>query len=53
MLSYVLQVRLLEHESPTVVTPALRIIGNLVTGDDHQVRVPTLARPHAIVSGNE
>ena len=32
-------VELLQHPSPAVQTPALRTIGNLVTGDDLQVRV--------------
>jgi hypothetical protein len=40
-----LQVRLLEHESPTVVTPALRVVGNLVTGDDRQTQQVCDARP--------
>jgi len=31
-------VRLLGHESPTVQTPALRVIGNIVTGDDFQTQ---------------
>jgi hypothetical protein len=31
-------VELLQHPSPAVQTPALRTIGNLVTGDDMQVR---------------
>jgi hypothetical protein len=28
------------HPSPLVVTPALRSVGNIVTGDDIQTQVP-------------
>jgi HEAT repeat protein len=38
-------VELLDHENPTVQTPALRVIGNIVTGDEAQteavLRCPT------------
>ena len=31
-------VQLLDHETPTVQTPALRVIGNIVTGDENQTQ---------------
>lgn len=37
--------RLLEHEAANVVTPALRTVGNLVTGDDLQTQQVLDARP--------
>lgn len=40
-----LQVRLLEHESPSVAKPALRVVGNLVTGDNLQTQQVCDARP--------
>eukprot|EP01043_Picozoa_sp_COSAG02_P051146 COSAG02_NODE_5349_length_4409_cov_1.517633_3_plen_103_part_00 len=43
--SYVSQVRLLEHEQSCIVTPALRVVGNLVTGDDYQTQQVCDARP--------
>ena len=45
-----LQVRLLEHELPTIVTPALRTVGNLVTGDDLQTQQVCDAKPDEGVS---
>ena len=38
-------VRLLEHGSDKVVDPALRIVGNMVTGDDEQTQQVLDARP--------
>jgi len=32
-------VNLLSHQSPLVQTPALRVIGNIVTGDDNQTQI--------------
>merc|ERR1712211_39680 len=32
-------VDLLQHPSPLVQTPALRAVGNVVTGDEHQTQV--------------
>lgn len=32
-------VELLLHQSVTVQTPALRTVGNIVTGDDHQTQI--------------
>ncbi|KAF9620934.1 hypothetical protein IFM89_015331 [Coptis chinensis] len=34
-------VELLLHQSSTVLVPALRTIGNIVTGDDAQTQVPS------------
>jgi hypothetical protein len=31
-------VDLIEHESKTVISPALRVVGNIVTGDDEQTQ---------------
>lgn len=39
------QVRLLDHESVRVVIPALRTVGNLVTGDDEQTQKVCDAKP--------
>ena len=41
-------VRLLEHKAPSVVTPALRILGNLVTGDDIQTQQVLDASPDEV-----
>ncbi len=32
-------VRLLEKEDPSIIVPSLRSIGNIVTGNDQQVRI--------------
>jgi len=32
-------VRLLNHQAPSVQTPALRVIGNIVTGEEHQTQI--------------
>ena len=41
-------VRLLEHKAPSVVTPALRILGNLVTGDDIRTQQVLDASPDEV-----
>ena len=42
--------RLLEHELHTIVTPALRVVGNLVTGDDKQTQQVCDTRPEERIS---
>lgn len=42
-------VELLRHQSPSVHTPALRTVGNLVTGDDTQTDIVLQSDPFGAV----